>query len=291
MNDRYARIRSVLEIPVLDERKWAKLPNIPCDAVLVDMEDAVPLARKLEGRQKVLEAIANREQFGHRIPIARPNHLSSPWGLDDIVGLARVGVETMMYPKVRSVGEVLEVQRILRENGADPDIIVVVETPQAVACVEDLAAMAKVVGLSFGEGDLSADLGIPIHLPDGTLNPALLPPRMRTVLAAAAAEIACFDFAVMKDIKDSDEVRARAIQFAQMGVTTICTIYPPHVEIVNEVLTPTEDEVAAAREVVEALDKARAEGEPAVQLANGRTLLIHDYTKAQRILTRAGVES
>lgn len=290
MNNRYARIRSVIEIPVLDDHKWSKLPDIACDAVLVDMEDAVPLARKLEGRQKVVDAISNRAQFGGRIPIARPNHLSSPWGLDDIIGLAQAGVECMMYPKVRSVGEVLEVQRILRENGADPDIVVVIETPQAVACVEDLAALPKVVGLSFGEGDLSADLGIPIHLEDGGLNPALLPPRMRTILAAAAAEISCFDFAVLRNIKDLDECRQRAQEFAQWGVTSICTIYPPHVDVVNDVLTPDADAVQRAREVVEAMDKARAAGEPAVQLANGRTLLIHDYTKAQRILTRAGEE-
>jgi citrate lyase beta subunit len=290
MDSRYARIRSVLETPVLDEHKWAKLPGIPCDAVLVDMEDAVPVARKLEGRAKVLEVLGDRAFFGDRVVIARPNHLSSPWGLEDIIGLARAGVDCMMYPKVRSVGEVTEVQRILRDNGADPDLILVIETPQAVANVEDLASVNKVVGLSFGEGDLSADLGIPIHLSDGTLNPALLQPRMRTVIAAAAAEISMFDFAVLKSIKDLDECRRRAEEFAQLGVTSICTIYPPHVDVVNDVLTPNAEEVAGAREVVEAIDKARAEGEPAVQLANGRTLLIHDYTKAQRILTRAGQE-
>jgi citrate lyase beta subunit len=290
LDERFARVRSVLETPVLDERKWAKLPGIACDAVLVDMEDAVPQARKEEGRARVLEVLGDRSFFGDRLVIARPNHLTSPWGYEDVVGLAHAGVDCMLYPKVRSVGEVLEVQRLLREEGADPDILVCIETPQAVARVEDIAMVEKVAGLSFGEGDLTADLGIPIYLSSGALNPALLQPRMRTILAAAAADISSFDFCVLKNIKDLDEFRLRAQDFADLGVNSICTIYPPHVDVVNEVLTPTAAQVDAAREVVAAVDGARAKGAPAVQLADGKTLLIHDYTKAQRVLARAAAD-
>lgn len=287
--ERYARVRTVLETPVLDPRKWAKVPTVPSDGVLVDMEDAVPAHRKEEGRAAVVAALADRAFFGDRLVIARPNHLSTPWGHEDVVALAHAGVECMMYPKVRSVGEVQEVQRLLREEGADPDLIVVVETPHAVAEVEALAGLPGVAGLSFGEGDLTADLGIPIHLPDGTLNPAILPARMRTIIAGAAADVTVFDFAVLRDIRSTDECRARATELARLGVTSMCTIYPPHVEVINDVLTPSPADVAWATEVVAAMDAARAEGAPAVQLEGGRTLLIHDDTKARRILARAGV--
>src|SRR5699024_2971901 len=59
--ERYRRIRSVIEAPVLDRRKFAKLPSIPCDGVLIDMEDSVPLARKVEGRAAVLAELRKRE--------------------------------------------------------------------------------------------------------------------------------------------------------------------------------------------------------------------------------------
>jgi citrate lyase beta subunit len=283
----YTRIRSVLETPVLDERKWAKLPSIPCDAVLVDMEDAVPLGRKPEGRARVFEVLQDRSFFGPRVVITRPNHLSSPWGRDDIVGLAQAGVDCLLYPKVRSAGEVAEVRRLLNSEGADPDLILCIETPQAVAHVEELAALPKVVGLSFGEGDLSAELGIPLYLPDGTRNPAMLQPRMRTIIAAAAANVAAQDFAVLRNIRDLDECRGRVLELASLGATTVCTIYPPHVDVVNEIFTPAPDQVAHAREVVRLVDEARAAGNPAVQLDSGETLLIHDYAKAQLTLARA----
>jgi citrate lyase beta subunit len=286
--DRYRRIRSVLESPVLDERKFGKLPGVPCDAALIDMEDSVPLGRKDEGRAAVLAALRDRAFFGERVVIARPNPLHTPWGHEDVVGLAGVGVECMMVPKVRSVGEVLEVQRLLREHGADPDLVLCIETPHAVACVEDLCALPKVVAVVFGEGDLSADLGVAINLPDGRVNPVLLPARSRTCVAAAAADIPMFDFAVLREIRDLDEYRTRAGELIAMGASAICTIYPPHVEIANELLTPTPEAVADARHVIDRFDAARAAGAPAVRLEDGRTLLIHDFTKAQRTLLRAG---
>jgi citrate lyase beta subunit len=279
----------VIETPVLDARKWAKLPSIPSDAVLVDMEDSVPSHLKEEGRRRVAEVVADPGPIADRVVIGRPNHLSTPWGQADVVALARAGVGCMMYPKVRSVGEVHEVQRLLRDEGADPDLVICIETPQAVAHVEAIAAVERVVGLSFGEGDLSADLDIAIHLPDGSLNPALLPARVRTIVAAAAADIVSFDFAILRDIKDPVEFRGRVTDLVALGAKAICTVYPPHVDIVNDVLTPSAEEIDRARDVVQAMDQARADGSPAVVLEDGRALLIHDYTKACTVLRRAGV--
>ena len=286
--ERYRLVRSVLEAPVLDPRKWAKLPSIPCDAVLIDMEDSVPLGMKPEGRAAVLAAIAERDQFGDRVVIGRPNHLATPWGYDDIVGLARAGAPAVMYPKVRSADDVRQLQRLLREEGADPDLVICIETPQAVANVEEIARVDRVVAFAFGEGDLTADMGIPIHLDDGAPNPAILPARMRVSIAAAAADIAMFDFAVLRDIRDVEEYRRRAIDLLACGASGFCTIYPPHVYVANELLTPTAEQVDRASEIVEAFVSAQESGQPAVQLEGGRTVLIHDFTKARRVLARAG---
>ncbi len=286
--ERYTAIRSVIESPVLEPRKWAKLPGIPADAVLVDMEDAVPPDKKLEGRAAVVAALSDLSFFGDRIVIARPNHLATPYGRDDVIALAEAGVTAMMYPKVRSVGEVLQVQRLLREHGADPDLILCIETPQAVAEVEALATLEKVVGLAFGEGDLSADMGITIHRPDGSLNPALMFPRMRTILAAHAAEIAAFEAGFNRNIRDLDETRARCEELVSLGATGLIAIYPPHVDVHLAVFTPSDDDVAKAEAVVSAMEGAVAAGKPAVQLDDGRTLLIHDFIKAKRVLDRAG---
>src|SRR5690606_21893064 len=97
VRNRYLAIRTMIETPVLDARKWAKIPSIPADAILVDMEDAVPWTQKEEGREAVISALADRDHFGDRVVIARPNHLSTQWGLEDVVALARAGVDCVMY--------------------------------------------------------------------------------------------------------------------------------------------------------------------------------------------------
>lgn len=286
---RYRNLRSVIESPVLDEHKFNKLPGIPADGVLVDMEDSVPPTRKEEGRARVLERLADREFFGARVVIGRPNHIATPWGYEDIIGLARIGIECMMYPKARSVGEVLQVQRLLREHGADPDLVICIETPQAVVEVEAIAAVDKVVGLAFGEGDLTAEMGIPIYLPDRRLNPALNYPRMRTIMAAHASEIAAFEAGFSRNIRDLDECRARCAELVALGATGLVAIYPPHVDVHLSIFTPSPDEVDRARIVVAAMADAVEAGHPAVQLDDGRTLFVHDLTKARRVLARAGV--
>lgn len=289
--DRYLAIRTMIETPVLDDRKWAKIPSIPADAILVDMEDAVPWTQKEEGRAAVVAALADRAHFGDRVVIARPNHLSTRWGLDDVVALAQAGAECVMYPMARSVGDIVELRRLFREHGASPDLIICIETAAAVGVVEEIAAQPDVVALSFGEGDLTADMGVPIFMPDGSINPMVTTARARTAMAARANGLALLDLGFLHNIRDLDECRERSRGLLDLGATGLVALYPPHVEVHLDLFRPSDEELAAAQEVVEHMEAAVARGEPAVQLPSGRTLLIHDYHKAQRVLARAGAQT
>jgi citrate lyase beta subunit len=273
----FLAVRSVIETPILDAHKWAKLPSIPADAVLCDMEDAVPRTRKIEGREAVIRALGDTGQFGGRMVWARPNALVTEWGHDDVVALGRAGVAYMMLPKVRGPGQVLEYQRLVNEHGADPLFIVCVELPEAVAQIEQIAELSCVGAFAFGEGDLTAALGVPIYEPDGSLNPLLQDARSRTTFAAAAHGVARFEAGFLDKIRDLDAFRVRAEEFLRTGATGMIAIYPPHVDVINDVFTPTVDEIEQAREVITAFDAAVTAGDPAVQLANGKALLIHDY--------------
>lgn len=282
------RIHSIMETPVLDERKWAKVPDQATDAVLVDMEDTVAQARKEEGRAAVVAALRTPEFFGGRTILTRPNALDTPWGHDDTVALARAGAQYVLLPMITSADDVLAFQRIFREHGADPYLVPTIETPAGVGAVEAVVAVDRVAGLAFGEGDLTAAMGAPIYEPDGSLNPILPPARSRVYLAASAANCAMFDIAMTRDIKDLVELRRRAEQFVRMGATGMFALYPPHVALINEVFAPDADAVGYARTIVEAFEGAAGRGEPAVQLASGKPVLIHDYKKAVRVLSRAG---
>ncbi|MET0149445.1 MAG: aldolase/citrate lyase family protein, partial [Acidimicrobiales bacterium] len=90
--DRYLGVRSLLETPIMDDHKWAKLPGIPTDAVLVDLEDSVPPPLKEQARERVVGALKDRSFFEGRVLVARCNHLSTPWGRDDLQVLGEAGV-------------------------------------------------------------------------------------------------------------------------------------------------------------------------------------------------------
>jgi citrate lyase beta subunit len=285
--NRHLAVRSIMETPILDEHKWAKVPSIPADAWILDMEDSVPPARKEEARTKVVEYLGRPEHFNNRLLLPRPNHISTPWGRDDLQALADARVSVIMLPKVESVDDIREVQSILHAGGCDPEIYVNVEAAKGVVNVEAIAQLDEVVCLMWGPGDLSLDVGMPLYDPDGNLNAGFVYPQMRIVLAGAAYGVATTNFVLQPDMRDLAEFRRRTERGRRLGFTSASTFYPPHVDIINEVFSPSPEEIAHARETVEIIDRARAEGAPAALRPDGGVVLVHDYEKARKILARA----
>jgi citrate lyase beta subunit len=275
-----------METPIVNDHKWSKIPDIPADMFFLDMEDSVPPALKEEARKRVVHYIKNPEFFDGRPTIARPNHLSTPWGRADLEALAEAGVTLMTYPKVNTVEELEEVRAILREGGSDPDMFVLVESARAVLEVGKLAAADKVHALMFGAGDLTVDSGITLLTgPDQELNPALIAPKVQTVLAGAAFGCLTVDIAYMPDIRDLAETRRRYQQSRDLGFTSGATFYPPHVELVNEVFSPSREQIDHADEIIGVYETGLANGDPSI-IHNGRALLVHDYEKALGVRTR-----
>jgi citrate lyase beta subunit len=286
VDPRYVGIRSIMETPIVNDHKWSKIPDIPADMFFLDMEDSVPPALKEEARKRVVHYIKNPEFFEGRPTIARPNHLSTPWGRADLEALAESGVTLMTYPKVNTVEELAEVRAILREGGSDPDMFVLVESARAVLEVAKLAAADKVHALMFGAGDLTVDSGITLLTgPDQELNPALIAPKVQTVLAGAAFGCLTVDIAYMPDIRDLVEARRRYQQSRDLGFTGGATFYPPHVELVNEVFSPSREQIDHADEIIGVYETGLANGDPSI-IHNGRALLVHDYEKALGVRTR-----
>lgn len=283
----YLGIRSIIETPLLDERKWGKIPGIPADAIFIDLEDSLPPARKEEGRARAVQVLGDPGYFGGRITISRPNALDTPWGRDDIQALAEAGVTCVALPKLRSADELLEAQELFRAAGADPDIFAIVETAQAVLEVRSIAAAEKVVAIMFGAGDLSVDSSIPLLGPDTELNPAMITAKVQAVLAGSAFRRLTTDIAFLPDIRDLSETRRRYGQSRLIGFTAGVTFYPPHVEIINEIFGPSKADIDDAELVISEYETALAAGNPAVQLDGGRVLLVHDYDKALKVRERA----
>ena len=283
----YAHIRSMIETPIMDDRKWAKVPSIPADCFLVDLEDSVPPPLKDAARSKVISYLAQPDYFGHRVLVARPNHLSTPWGRDDVEALAEAGVSCIAYPKCQTADELTEVLEIFRSRGVEPDVFAIIETARSVVDVARIAALTNVVAIGIGIGDLSAEMGVPVYDEAGELNELFTVPKVQVSLAGAAFGLLTCDFAYAPDLRDLDEVRRRLTISRDLGFTTGATFYPPHVAVINEVFSPSAVDVQAAEELIGMYEAAVANGDPALTLQSGRTILVHDYEKALQVRARA----
>ncbi|TQC42044.1 hypothetical protein EEB14_51110 [Rhodococcus sp. WS4] len=284
---KYTGIRTIMESPILDERKWAKVPDIPADSFMLDLEDSAPPASKDAARAKVAEYLVQPEYFRHKVTLARPNHISTPWGREDLAALGEAGVSCLAYPKISRAEELDEVLDILRGYGADPDIFAIVETAESVMNLAEIAAHPNVVGLMFGPGDLSVDSGIPLFSAPAELNAAMVYPKVKTVLAGAANNVLTADIAFLANIKDAAEAEVKYKASRALGFTTGITFYPPHVPIINRLFGPSEEQIAGALEDIDAYESALSEGRSAVTLDSGRVLLVHDYEKALTVRDRA----
>jgi citrate lyase beta subunit len=278
--------RSYFEAPIMDERKWAKVPTIPADVFLADMEDSVPGPLKERARKKVAALVGDPSFFAGREMVCRPNNLSTDWGRDDLEALAEVGAEFILYPKARSAAEVRDVASIFTKHGLKPEIQLLIETPQAVLRVEELSECDLVSGLAFGPGDLAAETRIAHWSKAGTFTDGFLYARSRIVMAARASGLQAIDAAFLGDPKDLNSMCAAAEHSYLMGFDGMISFYPPHVPIINARFEPGVDEIAEAQTIVQRYEEAQAAGRAALTVM-GRHVTVHDYRAARQLLTQA----
>lgn len=287
---RYARMRSLLEVPILNDKFWAKIPDAKTDAIMVDFEDSATPDNKVIVRERALEALANPAHFGNRHVVVRVNNLATPWGREDLAALAGSdGNFLVCYPKVESAEEVAEVRRILGERHGG-SLYLMIETARAMIELDRIASVPGVVGLHFGFVDYAVDVGSK-PFDDGGADlyaPANHYARTKIAVAAAAYRLFATGGTLIPDYRDLDKVRAFVRGWANLGYTACIALSPAHLDIINEEMGPSAAQVAAARLACEAYDAAVARGEPAAVL-NGRVITNPDYRLAQLVLARAGV--
>lgn len=281
-----AAVRSILESPLLDDHKWAKVPSIAADAVLLDLEDSVAVDRKEEARARACDYLVRPEFFAGKLAIPRPNGLDTPWGREDVQALAARGVSLLAYPKAQGAEELVELRRLLRAGGADPGIVVIVETARAVLELEAIARVEGVVGFILGPSDLSVDAGWSLFADGALFADAYHYPKSKLALVGAAYEIPVYDTVFVSDLRDAGQVRKAATHARRFGFAGMATFYPPHVDVINDVFTPSDEELRDARETVALYERALEQGAAAIE-RSGRALIIQDYKRARRLLERA----
>ena len=286
-----SRIRSWLFAPGNSERKMTKASDSAADIVLLDLEDSVSPENKPAARTAVADFLKTREDK-HRIWV-RVNPLRSgeiEADLDAIMGAAPGG---LFLPKAEGKADVeaLDAMLTIREaeygiqNRSTHVAALVTETPKAMFHCGDYEGAPRLIAMSWGAEDLSSALGARVqHQADGSYMPMYEMARNLCLLGAVAAGCAPIE-TVMPEFRDLDKLRERALMVRGQGYRGMLAIHPAQVDVINEAFTPSAEEIAHARAIVQAF--ADNPGAGTVGL-DGQMLDRPHLALAERLLAEAG---
>jgi citrate lyase beta subunit len=285
----YARMRSILEVPILNDKFWSKVPDVPADAIMIDLEDSAAPSTKEAAREKTVEWLGRPEYFGGRPVIVRVNNLDTPWAEQDLRALSGLQSEFLVcYPKVQTVDELDEITRILESGGRARGLHVMIETARGVMQLDSIARHERVVGLHYGYVDLAADVGSRPFDDTGLFEPAHHYARSRIALAGAAYGLFVTGGSLIPDYKDIDKVRALVRMWSDVGFTACIAVSPAHLDLINELMSPSPLEIEVATGICRAYEQSLERGEPAA-MVNGKVVTMPDYRVASLTLVRAGL--
>ena len=248
-------LRSLLFVPGTRPDRFAKAFASGADAVVLDLEDAVEAGRKDEAREHVGKFVASLGPDTKASVFVRINAPVSQWIDDDVDWLRGLQgfVDAVVLPKVEIAASIEGVAEATKDRRVAP----LIETARGVLNVSEIvAAEAEIPAILFGAEDLTAELGIARTLQGEELIYA----RSAVVLAAATIDAEPID-AVWVDLANADALRQDATRAKALGFRGKMAIHPDQVSVINDVFSPTADEIAAAKRLIEEDEHARAAGE------------------------------
>ena len=254
-------IRSYLYVPGDDPRRIGKALDTEADAVVIDLEDAVAPNRKEEARETVAGVLGSRPA---KPVFVRVNALGSELAAQDIDAVISPHLAGLRLPKVESLESVRLVAESLEGLGSEAGIQCLLESALGLELAFEIArSHERVVGISLGEADLAADLGVRNEA-------GLLYARSRVVVASRAAGLPNPIQSVYTNVRDLDGLRQSTEEGKNMGFVGRSAIHPDQIPVINEVFTPSEDEVAEAQGLLDRLESEAEAGTGVFVLEDGR---------------------
>jgi citrate lyase subunit beta/citryl-CoA lyase len=283
--------RSFLYVPANREKFLEKAIGLPCDAFIFDLEDSVPPAEKENARAGVRHyapKIADNRVW------VRTNGLDTPFAeadLDAVIGVS--GIAGIFVPKVESREQVLRWNAMIAAlesargvMAGATRLVLSIERARGVLNAYDMSvASDRVVSLAFGgaqDGDLNTDLGCAWSI-DG---PEMLHARSHTLLAARAAGFETPLDGVFANVHDADGFERDTALSRRLGYRGRKLIHPSQIEPCNRLYRPSEAELDFYARVLEAFDKAVAQGSASTTV-DGRMIDLAMANAARRVLDAA----
>ncbi|SFP69907.1 HpcH/HpaI aldolase/citrate lyase family protein [Sphingomonas rubra] len=272
------RLRSLLFVPGDRPERFAKAAACGADALILDLEDSVAPAAKASAREAVAAFLAGPRA----LPLlVRVNPLDSELIGDDLAAVAAHAPDALVLPKAEGAASI----EALVARAALPILPVATETPAAVFLLGGYAPVAQhLLGLTWGAEDLPAAIGAATSREaDGRYTAPYEMVRSLALFGAHAAGVPAIE-TVYPDFRDLDGLAAYAARGRRDGFTGMMAIHPAQVAVINAAFTPSAEEVAHARAIVDLF--AAHPGAGALQL-DGRMVDAPHLKQARALLARA----
>jgi len=238
-------LKSWLFTPATKADRFGRAAEVHADALIIDLEDAVALSDKQKARTAALQYL--EQPAGSRLPCAlRINAPVTRTGIEDLHSLleSSAAPDYLILPKCDSPAFIRMVRTLLDQAAKDTEIIALIESAKAVEALPDIVGSeVRPVALMFGAADMAADLGAK------TTWETLFFVRSRIRQVAASAGVVVVDSPFF-DIADLEGLKRETKAAEDLGFHGKAAIHPKQISIINEVFTPSAEEVARARQIL-----------------------------------------
>ncbi len=238
--------RSFIFTPGLNPEMFPKAIASGADMICIELEDGIAIKDKNEARSNTINALKNMNLENDIELVVRVNCQRTKFGLLDLEAFvsSNINLKAIMLPKVQTPDEIAFIDNLLSDCGLNTELHVIMETNQALENIYEIAISSKrIVALYFGGVDMAADL----RCKNSWEN--LLYARSKIVHAAAGAGVDVLDVPYL-DLNDMDGMRKEAELAKNLGFNGKGSIHPKQIGILNEVFTPSKQEIENARTII-----------------------------------------
>ena len=239
--------RSFIFTPGLKPEMFPKAIASGADMVCIELEDGIAIKDKNEARKNTIEALETLEVKSGVELVVRVNCQRTKFGLLDLEAFisAKTKVKAIMLPKVKTPDELAFIDDLLTDCGLDTDLHVIMETNEALESIYEIAnASKRIVALYFGGVDMAAELRVPNEYKN------LIYARSKLVHAGASVGVDVIDVPYL-DLDDMDGMKKEAELVRDLGFTGKGSIHPKQINMLNEIFTPSKEEIVKAKRIVD----------------------------------------
>ena len=239
--------RSFIFTPGLNPEMFPKALASGADMVCIELEDGIALKDKDEARKNTINSLKTLEIKNDVELVVRVNCQRTKPGLLDLEAFvsSKLNIKALMLPKVKTPDEISFIDDLLNDCNLDTDLHVIMETNEALENIYDIAhASKRIVALYFGGVDMAAELRVPNSYEN------LIYARSKLVHAGASVGIDVIDVPYL-DLEDMDGMKKEAELVRNLGFTGKGSIHPKQINILNEVFTPSKEEIIKAKRIID----------------------------------------